>query len=530
MSESQTYTADEVYAIFRELNGERNLWSLSKEFKVSHSSLQRRHQKFLKVLEEPDERLTMSPKEENMLFSYIIYLTKKKNPPSATEIRRIGAKMLEREGMLSSNWFDRFSRNHYDLKTDILINLDFTDDFIRHAGADDEDIKDFFEEYLEIQESYRLDDDHIFIIDEARFKIGGNATEESVDKTTYIVSEEDGRRVKGSNNESLKSVTVIEAISKSGKVGKPILIHNTTKSMMDKESDSPASSEKSKTGSIHEEIFLDWLDSNFANPDDKSCCTLLIMNDSTSYTTKQVYEKLAKLRIIQILIPSQMFKLLHFLNTACFKNAKTLTRTKIYQDFFGNDNNDDLFPDEPIQNQQATKLFFENYLNSRQNAFSPENIKNVFEITGLNSKDPQIALEKFRSQVPKIPTTTKNKESNTDNDDSVDTTADLLDNFKPFKKIPIEEAMAAGDQVVYKELVRMNEQLDRLEILRAHLIHVAREKSAQCFLLTLIEEDMKRENEQLLKECHDEFGSDSDEYSGDDEYNNSQQELKKRKI
>lgn len=273
MPRKDSYTADEVYEIFRKPDEKRKLWALSLEYKVPYTSLLRRHHKFLHGQNDPDERFTMTPKQEKMLFMFILYLTRRKTPPTATDIRHLGAKMLGRKNMLSSNWFIRYMRHHEVLKKKKLKHLD-APRVIRENG--EKLIEDFFEDYLELQATYGFDDDEIYNIDEAGFKIG-SATEGA----TYIVPEE-ARHIK--SYDSSERVTVVEVISKSGKVGLPMLIYKGKNVMAgwipEGKLKTAVIMETSGSGFMNEKLFLKWLDFHFNKDDGKY--RLLIM-DGRSY-------------------------------------------------------------------------------------------------------------------------------------------------------------------------------------------------------------------------------------------------------
>lgn len=123
----------------------------------------------------------------------------------------------------------------------------------------------FFELYIYYISEFNLVPDDIWNLDEAGFKIG-----ESTDDIELLVSSNASHVI---SHDSSEPVTVLEMISKTGKVGKPLLIYKGVHQMVSWLSDNiikEYDGTTSPTGFINEPIFYEWVSDYFpSSSDDK---------------------------------------------------------------------------------------------------------------------------------------------------------------------------------------------------------------------------------------------------------------------
>ena len=215
-------------------------------------------------------------------------------------------------------------------------------------------ISQFFKLYADYINIYNILPDNIWNLDEAGFKIG-----DSTKNIQYLVP---NNRPTVISRDTSELVTVLEMISRTGKVGKPFFIYKGVHQMENWFPDVITENyycATSPSGYINESIFYEWVSDHFPASEDK--WSLLLMDGHLSHTSDRVMTTLINKKVIPLYLPSHMTNILQPLDRSCFGHAKILFRRRISNNF--------------CAGLSPTKAhFFETYMNIRKEAYSSKTI------------------------------------------------------------------------------------------------------------------------------------------------------------
>ena len=276
---------------------------------------------------------------------------------------------------LSNSWLLGFLKRSKYLKLSKGNHLDMSRVQENAEGL----ISQFFKLYTDCINTYNILPDDIWNLDEAGFKIG-----DSTRNIQYVVPK---NRPTVISRDTSELVTVLEMISRTGKVGKPFFIYKGVHQM---ENWFPGvitenyDCETSPLGYINEPIFYEWVSDHFPASEDK--WSLLLMDGHLSHTSDRVMTTLINKKVIPLYLPSHMTNILQPLDRSCFGHAKILFRRRISNNF--------------CAGLSPTKAhFFETYMNIRKEAYSSKTIIGGWRRCGLLENNPNVALSEYRRQM-----------------------------------------------------------------------------------------------------------------------------------
>ena len=359
----------------------KSLRKIAKEYGVSPTTVHDRANGTKPRAEAHENNQTLLKYQEQLLEGYLIFLAQKGAPLSRMATRQLAGKLRSNwdpeaiPGPLSNSWLLGFLKRCKYLKLNKENHLDMPRVRENAGGL----ISQFFKLYTDYINIYSILPDDIWNLDEAGFKIG-----DSTKDIQYLVL---NNRPTTVSYDTSGPVTVLEMISRAGKVGKPFFIYKGIHQMenwffdvITESSDCPTS----PSGFINEHIFNEWVSDHFPASEDK--WTLLLMDGHLSHTSDRVIATLISKKIIPLYFPSHMINILQHLDRSCFGHTKTLYRRQISHNF--------------CAGLSPTKArFFETYMNIREEAYGPKIIIEGWRRCGLLENNPDVALSEYRRQM-----------------------------------------------------------------------------------------------------------------------------------
>ena len=276
---------------------------------------------------------------------------------------------------LSNSWLLGFLKRSKYLKLSKGNHLDMSRVQENAEGL----ISQFFKLYTDYINTHNILPDDIWNLDEAGFKIG-----DSTRNIQYVVPK---NRPTVISHDTSELVTVLEMISRTGKVGKPFFIYKGVHQMENWFPDVITENyycATSPSGYINEPIFYEWVSDHFPASEDK--WSLLLMDGHLSHTSDRVMTTLINKKVIPLYLPSHMTNILQPLDRSCFGHAKILFRRRISNNF--------------CAGLSPTKAhFFETYMNIRKEAYSSKTIIGGWRRCGLLENNSNVALSEYRRQM-----------------------------------------------------------------------------------------------------------------------------------
>ena len=359
----------------------KSLRKIAKEYGVAPSTVQDRAKRGKSRTEAYENKQALLKYQEQLLEGYLIFLAQNKTSLSRMATRQPAGNLRSNwhsnvtPKPLSNNWLLGFLKRCKYLKLNKGNHLDMPRVRENAAGL----ISQFFKLYADYINIYNILPDNIWNLDEAGFKIG-----DSTKNTQYLVP---NNRPTVISHDTSELVTVLEMISRTGKVGKPFFIYKGVHQMenwfpdvITEEYDCATS----PSGFINEPIFYEWVSNHFSASEDK--WSLLLMDGHLSHTSDRVIVTLISKKIIPLYFPSHMTNILQPLDRSCFGHAKLLYRRQISHNF--------------CAGLSPTKArFFETYMNIRKKAYSSKTIIGGWKKCGLLENSPDVALNEYRRQM-----------------------------------------------------------------------------------------------------------------------------------
>lgn len=353
---------------------------IAKEFGVSPSTLHDRVNGRKSKKESCKDRQILTERQERSLEGYLLFLVQRKTPLNRIETRKLAGK-LKYDGLspndiklLSDNWFKGFlSRCKYlNLSKGNLLGISRA----RENGKTI--ISLFFDLYFYYIDMFNINSDDIWSLDEAQFKINESSNEIQLSVIDNSLGD--------FSHDSFDLVTALEMISKTGKVGKPLLIFKDGDQMT---SWVPGGSmEESKNTTCHtnftnEKIFQEWISDHFSS--DETKCSFLLLNGHLSRSLDQMMATLISKRILLLYYPSHMTKVLEPSNRSCFKQAKIHNGNEISHNI-------------GVGLSSIKTNFLETYMLIRKEAYESKTIVEGWKKTGLLENNTYAALTEYKSQ------------------------------------------------------------------------------------------------------------------------------------
>ena len=263
----------------------KSLRKIAKEYGVSPSTVHDRANGRKPRAEAYEDHQTLSKYQEQLLEGYLIFLAQKKTPLSRMATRKLAGKLRSNwdpkvtPEPLSNSWLLGFLKRCKYLKLNKGNHLDMP----RVRENAEHLISQFFKLYTDYINTYNILPDDIWNLDEAGFKIG-----DSTRNIQYLVP---NNRPTIVSHDTSELVTVLEMISRTGKVGKPFFIYKGVHQM---ENWFPGvitenyDCATSPSGFINEPIFNEWVSDHFPASEDK--WSLLLMDGHLSHTSDRVID------------------------------------------------------------------------------------------------------------------------------------------------------------------------------------------------------------------------------------------------
>ena len=355
-------------------------WKVAKATGVSYRSLQRRLMGNQTAAERNSNAQLLMPVQESVLEAYIIYLAQNQNIPTGRRVRELALKILQvadpSAPLPSSTWLSAFIHRSRFLERKRHGKLDFPR--VRESG--ERLIGLFFELLAYYEETFHVTLNNVWNLDEAGFKCG-----ESRAGGFGVVPLGAAHTV---SHDSSELVTVLEAISATGKIGMPLFIYKGVHLMeawfLTQKKDEVTVS-TSKTAFIDGDIFYEWFHDYFPAASDNHW-SILFLDGHSSHTSEKFLQEALKRKVIPLFYPSHMTNILQPLDRSCFGVAKQYFRaenTRAFAEGF-----------EP-----SKRSFFETYLSIRSRAFSEYVIKDGWKRAGIYPRNKHLSIWEFRRQM-----------------------------------------------------------------------------------------------------------------------------------
>lgn len=324
----------------------------------------------------------ITPEQEQILESHIIFLSQMNCPPTGFAVRSLAGQMSgQADHVASQNWLKGFIKRCHFLEHTRLGKVDLP----RVRKNPTKLIDLFFDLYDYYRTKFNVHRDDIWNLDECGVKIG-----ETMNKCT-VVAHRNTRNVVTIDSGEL--VTVLELISARGTVGSPLFIYkgkHFMESWFPKKIGTPVHVGATYSSFITSEIFNEWFrDGTSCLDTEPGKWKILLLDGHTTHTTTKFFDHAISRKVIPLFFPSHMTHILQPLDASTFGTLKKLIRKEFYGKFV-----DGLTP--------SKKNFFETYLGIRDQVFTPRGIKEAFRLTGMIPPDRRIAKEK--AQALEVPT------------------------------------------------------------------------------------------------------------------------------
>mgnify|MGYP003099063152 CR=1 FL=1 len=265
---------------------------IAKEYGVSPSTVYARANGTKPRAEAYEDHQVLSKYQEQLLEGYLIFLAQKKTPLSRMATRRLAGKLRSNwdphvaPKLLSNNWLLGFVRRCKYLKLNKGRRLDMPR-VQENAGYL---ISQFFMLYTDYVDTYNILPDDIWNLDEAGFKIG-----DSTRNIQYVVPK---NRPTVISRDTSELVTVLEMISRTGKVGKPFFIYKGVHQMENWFPGVITENYDCATSAsvfINEPIFNEWVLDHFPASENK--WSLLLMDGHLTHTSDLVMTTLINRKV-----------------------------------------------------------------------------------------------------------------------------------------------------------------------------------------------------------------------------------------
>lgn len=354
---------------------EGTIYFLSKKHNVNYRTLYDRVKGHSNPPGTRNNRFVLSENDEFFIATVLTFMAENETPMNQKRTRTLAGLLNDKGRRLSDNWMKMFLKRFPAFET---INGKPIDTPLVKENTKNP-ISRFFNTFFFHVTGLDIEDDRIFSIDEAGFKV-----EHETDRAKVVMP---GRAHHIKSYDSSELVTILEVISKSGTVGKPLFIckgddADLMLGWLSKESDTDINFAKTPGDFIKAEIFLDWIDSNFGEFDDDKW-SVLLMDGHFFQISDAVMARLYRYNVIPIFFPSNMTNILQPLDRKYFGAAKLLIRQQI------------------AEGSQVSSIcprkrqFIEKYMEIRPKAYSPKTVIKGFKRCGLNSDTPQKALDEY---------------------------------------------------------------------------------------------------------------------------------------
>ena len=354
---------------------------IAKEYGVPVSTVQDRVNGGNSREEAYKNNQVLSKYEEKFLEGYLIFFAQQNTPLSRMATRKLAGSLKSNWDSkvtprpLSNNWLLGFLKRCKYLK----VNEEHQLGIPRVQENAGDLISQFFMLYTDYVDTCNILPDDIWNIDEAVFKI-----ENSTGNSQYLAPN-NGSSV--DSNDTSELVTVLEIISRTGKVGKPFFVYKGVHHM---ESWFPGViTEKYDCTTFSSEVMNDfilneWVSDHFPGFEDK--WTLLLTHGHLSPISDQVIATLISKRIIPLYFPSHMNSVLQPLDRPCFDHATVPDRREIPHNFC-------------VGLSPTQTRFFETYMGIRKEVYSSKTIIKGWRRCGLLENNPDVALDKYKRQI-----------------------------------------------------------------------------------------------------------------------------------
>ena len=360
----------------------KSLREIAKEYGAPPSTVYVRANGTKPRAEAYKDHQSLSKYQEKALEGYLIFFSQQKTPLSRAEVRKLAGLFKcnwddskDIPKTLSNSWFLGF------LKRCKYINLNEEQHLDMPTAQEkaEDSISQFFKLYTDYVDTCTILPDDIWNLDEAVFTTGDSTT-----NSQYVVPNSTPSTV---SHDTSELVTVLEMISRTGKIGIPFFIYKGDHQMKSWFPGTIVTKNDYKTSSsefMNEFVFHEWVSEYLPEFDDK--WTLLLMNGHLSPTSDRLIATLISKKIIPLHFPSQMNGILQPLDRPCFDHAAVLDSKEISLNIC-----DRLSPTQA--------RFFETYMGIRKEAYSSKTIIRGWRRCGLLENNPEVALEKYKRQM-----------------------------------------------------------------------------------------------------------------------------------
>jgi hypothetical protein len=312
-----------------------SLRSAAADFDLPESTVRGRYHGQPSRLDAHNKERILTDDQEEDLVRRIIELDEQHRAPTKLRLRSMVGHILREEGVyrqVGRQWVDRFVRRH----PAVAKLLGKSQEADRINQASEANVRAWFQ-HLDCQmKKYKIQRQNLYNMDEHGQGLGICSEQTVVGSSTNKSTGKKRKRTRTKASQDREWVSIVECISGSFTVMKPLVIFKGENVMLNNFPENPPIYyyTAQKSGWTDDEIGVYWLSQVFipcTQPDKKSTYRLLILDGHKSHVSHLFEEIAERNKIILCTLPAHTSDVLQPLDLAAFSPLTTRYETELYE-------------------------------------------------------------------------------------------------------------------------------------------------------------------------------------------------------